>query len=68
MRKIRLISIAMALIGLGLAVVSVFADLGGVWTLTGLMLIVAGCVKTATIAIWHGFAGLGPIKTTDDPH
>ena len=66
MRKIRLISIAMAVIGFVLVIVSALADLSGLWMLTGLMLVVAGSVKIVTVAIWNGFAGLGPIKTTDD--
>ena len=66
MRYLRLISIAMTLAGVALAVVATAFDLGGALTLTGMMLVVAGLVKIMTVAIWNGFAGLGPIKTTED--
>jgi hypothetical protein len=56
----------MAMIGFVLVIVSAVGDLGGPWMLTGLMLVVAGSVKIVTVAIWNGFARLGPIKTTDD--
>jgi hypothetical protein len=65
-RYLRWISIAMTVFGLLLAVGSVVFDLGGAYTLTGLMLVIAGLVKIVTVAIWHGFVGLGPIKTSED--
>jgi hypothetical protein len=65
-RYLRLISIAIAITGLVLAVAASTFDLGNALVLTGLMLIVAGLVKIVTVAIWNGFAGLGPVKTTDD--
>jgi hypothetical protein len=65
-RYLRLISIAMTVIGFGLAVVATAFDLGGALTLTGMMLVIAGLVKIVTVAIWNGLAGLGPIKTTED--
>lgn len=66
MRYLRWISIAMTVAGLLLAVGSIVFDLGGALTLTGMMLVIAGLVKIATVAIWHGFVGLGPIKTSED--
>lgn len=66
MRYLRWISIAMTVAGLLLAGGSVLFDLGGALTITGLMLVVAGLVKIVTVAIWHGFVGLGPIKTSED--
>lgn len=66
MRRLRLLSAAMTAIGCALASVSSLLDFGPAWTLTGLMLVVVGVVKIVTVAIWNGFAGLGPIKTTDD--
>ena len=66
MRYLRLVSFAMTIVGIGLAIVASALDFGPVWTLTGLMLVVAGIVKIATVAIWNGIAGLGPVKTTED--
>jgi hypothetical protein len=65
-RHLRIVSIAITLIGVLLAAGSIALDLGPLWTLIGLMLVVAGLVKIITVAIWNGFAGLGPVKTTDD--
>lgn len=66
MRHLRIVSIAITLIGVLLAAGSIALGLGALWTLIGLMLVVAGIVKIITVAIWNGFAGLGPVKTTDD--
>ncbi len=66
MRYLRLISIAMTAGGAVLAAAAIAFDLGGALTLTGLMLVIAGLVKIVTVAIWNGFVGLGPIKTTED--
>lgn len=66
MRYLRLLSIAMTISGVLLAVASTIFDFGGALTLTGLMLVIAGVVKIVTVAIWHGIVGLGPIKTTHD--
>jgi hypothetical protein len=65
-RHLRIVSIAITLIGVLLAAGSIALGLGALWTLIGLMLVVAGIVKIVTVAIWNGFAGLGPVKTTDD--
>jgi hypothetical protein len=65
-RYLRLISIAITVAGIALAIAARLFDLGGAATLTGLMLLVAGLVKIATVAVWNGFAGLGPVKTTED--
>jgi len=56
----------MAVAGVLLAIISAVLDLGSAWMLTGLMLIIAGLVKIVTVAIWNGFVGLGPIKTSED--
>jgi hypothetical protein len=65
-RHLRIVSIAITLIGVLLAAGSIALGLGALWTLIGLMLVVAGIVKIVTVAIWNGFAGLGPVKTNDD--
>jgi hypothetical protein len=65
-RYLRLISYVIVALGVALAIAPQVFDLGTAWTLTGLMLIVAGLVKIVTVAIWNGFAGLGPVKTTED--
>jgi hypothetical protein len=66
MRYLRLISIAMAASGVALIAISLAFDLSGLWTVIGMMLTIAGLVKIATVAIWNGVVGLGPIKTSDD--
>ncbi|MEA2524293.1 MAG: hypothetical protein QOF73_1520 [Thermomicrobiales bacterium] len=66
MRYLRLISIAMTIVGVALAVAASVFDLGGALALTGLMLVIAGLVKIVTVKLWSGFAGLGPVKTTED--
>jgi hypothetical protein len=63
---LRLVSYAMTVLGVGLGIVANTLDLGAFWTLTGLMLVVAGIVKIVTVAIWNGFAGLGTVKSTED--
>jgi len=65
-RYLRLVSLAITVAGVALAVVGSVFDLGAAVTLTGLMLVVAGLVKIVTVAIWNGFVGLGPVKTTED--
>jgi hypothetical protein len=65
-RYLRLVSIAMTVVGVLLAVAGSVFDLGGAYILTGLMLVIAGLVKIVTVAIWNGFVGLGPIKTSED--
>jgi len=65
-RHLRLISIAMTALGIAVAAAAIAFDLGPLATLVGLMLAVAGIVKVATVAIWNGFFGLGPVKTHDD--
>ncbi len=66
-RHLRLIAIAMTALGAGATLAALALGWGQLWTLTGMMLVVAGVVKIATVAIWNGVAGLGPIKTQDDP-
>jgi hypothetical protein len=65
-RYLRLISVAMTFGGAALAAAAIAFDLGGALILTGSMLVIAGLVKIVTVAIWNGFVGLGPIKTTED--
>jgi hypothetical protein len=65
-RYLRLLSIVMTVAGVALAVAANVFDLGGAVVLTGLMLVVAGLVKIVTVAVWNGFAGMGPVKTTED--
>lgn len=66
-RHLRMIAIAMTVLGVGATLAALALGWGPLWTLTGMMLVVAGVVKIATVAIWNGVAGLGPIKTRDDP-
>jgi hypothetical protein len=66
MRYLRMISIGMTIAGIALVAISLLFDLGALYTLIGMMLTIAGVVKIATVAIWNGVVGLGPIKTSDD--
>ena len=51
----RIISIAMTVLGLILTTVAVIAGLSPFVTVTGMLLIVAGIVKIAMVAIWKSF-------------
>lgn len=45
----------MTVLGLILTVVAIVAELGPLATVTGMLLIVAGIVKIAMVAIWKSF-------------
>jgi hypothetical protein len=49
----RAISIGMTALGAALAILGPLLDLSPVVTLTGMLLVVAGVVKIAIVAIWH---------------
>lgn len=55
MAHARNISVAMTVLGLLLIGVAAIADLSPLVTLTGMLLVVAGIIKIAMIAIWKSF-------------
>ena len=55
MLHLRNLSILMLGLGIALVAAGLALDLSEVITLIGLMLVVAGAVKIATVRIWHGF-------------
>jgi hypothetical protein len=59
MRYLRLISIAMTVLGIALVAASMTFTFGGMWTLTGLLLVVAGVVKIIMVELWQSVAGFG---------
>lgn len=65
-RYVRLISIAMTLLGIAMVIASEALGAGGMWTLTGLLLTVAGVVKVIMVGLWNGVAGFGAAQPTRD--
>lgn len=55
MAHARNISIAMTVLGLLMIAAAIVADVSPLVTLTGMLLVVAGIVKIAMIAIWKSF-------------
>jgi hypothetical protein len=55
MRAARYISFGITALGLLLTAAGAGLDLGAVVTLTGMLLVVAGIVKIATVLIWQSF-------------
>ncbi|MGH2534140.1 MAG: hypothetical protein ACRDJW_17875 [Thermomicrobiales bacterium] len=67
MRVLRLISFVMAIAGIALVALSLAVDLPSVWTVAGMLLLVAGGVKVAMVALWNGVAAVNtpPIPRED---
>lgn len=65
MRHLKLVSYLLTAAGIGLVVLAVALDLTPTLTLIGLMLAIAGVVKIAVVAVWHGFAGFGVPLTAE---
>jgi hypothetical protein len=57
-RYLRLISYTLTIAGILAVVLSLTLDLPSMWTLTGMLLVVAGVVKIAMVALWHGVASV----------
>jgi hypothetical protein len=55
MRTVRYISFGITVLGLVMTAAGAGLDLGPVVTLTGMLLVVAGVVKIATVQIWQSF-------------
>ena len=63
MAHARNISVAMTVLGLLLTGAGVIADLSPMVTLTGMLLVVAGIVKIAMVAIWKSFFSI-PVESS----
>ncbi len=66
MRYLRPISYGITIAGIVLVVAAIALDLSPTVALIGMMLVVAGLVKIATVAIWHGTFGFGVPLTHHD--
>lgn len=64
-RYLRPISILMVVAGLAAVVVSEAFDLNTMWTVTGMLLLVAGLVKVAMVYVWQNIAGIGSAPRDD---
>jgi hypothetical protein len=64
MRHLQLVSNAITLVGLAMVVVSLVLGLDAMWTITGLMLVVAGVIKIVAVHLLINVAGFSP---TDPP-
>ncbi len=70
MAHARNISVAMTVFGLLLTGAGLVADLSPMVTLTGMLLVVAGIVKIAMVAIWKSFFSIpveAPAQTNGPP-
>lgn len=57
MHRLRLVSYALVVLGVVGVLVGEIAGAGPVWTLTGLLLAIAGAVKVVVIMLWRVVAG-----------
>ena len=58
MRRLNRLSYAIVALGVATIVAAVAGDRSPVWTLVGLMLLVAGLVKVAVVLLWRFVAQL----------
>jgi hypothetical protein len=56
----------MAASGLAMIIVATLADLAAMWTIAGMLLVVAGIVKIVMVHLWVNVAGLGPARAPID--
>jgi hypothetical protein len=56
-RSIRLLSAILTAAGLALLLIGVAFGLDPVWSLAGLLLLVAGVVKVIVVALWRNLGG-----------
>ncbi len=59
MHHLQRISWALTLLGIGMVLVSIAADLDAIWLLAGLLLAWAGIVKIAVTLVWTRIAHMG---------
>jgi hypothetical protein len=64
MRHLQLVSNVITLVGLAMVVVSLVLGLAALWTITGMMLVVAGVIKIVAVHLLISVAGFSP---TDPP-
>ncbi len=57
MYRLRLVSYALVVLGVVGMLVGEIAGAGPVWTLTGLLLAIAGAVKVVVVMLWRVVAG-----------
>jgi hypothetical protein len=66
-RYLRSISILMVITGFAMVVLSEALGFTAMWTIVGMLLLVAGLVKVAMVFIWQNIAGFGsPPVPRDD--
>jgi hypothetical protein len=66
MHHLNRVSIALTACGAGLVGAAALGSLSPVWTLVGLMLVVAGLVKLVVVSLWRHVAQLDdPIRGDD---
>jgi hypothetical protein len=66
-RYLRSISILMVVAGFAIVVLSEALGFTAMWTIAGMLLLVAGLVKVAMVYIWQNIAGFGsPSIPRDD--
>lgn len=67
MQHINVLSYALTALGLALTVGGSLLHINPTITLLGLMLVVAGLIKIAAVALWRGVGGFGaPLGAADD--
>ncbi|MGH2558147.1 MAG: hypothetical protein ACRDJH_03710 [Thermomicrobiales bacterium] len=67
MRYLRFISVVMTIVGIASIALSLAFDLPSMWTLAGMLLVIAGGVKIAMVVLWNGVAAVNtpPISRDD---
>jgi len=65
-RYLRSISILIFLAGIALTALSVALDLSAMWTVAGMLLVVAGLVKIGMVYVWQTIAGFGSTPPPGD--
>jgi hypothetical protein len=62
MRHLRLVSNAITLVGAAMIVISLALGLSALWTITGMMLVVAGVIKIVAVHLLVTVAGFGAVE------
>jgi hypothetical protein len=57
-RYLRFISYVLTIAGVAIVAISLAFDLPSMWTLAGMLLVIAGGVKIAMVALWNGVAAV----------
>jgi hypothetical protein len=56
----------MAATGLAMVVIATLLDIGLMWTVAGMLLVVAGIVKIIMVHLWVNVAGIGAARPSVD--